>query len=289
MMQNWLLNLLAQVSNLQISPQDLGRYMRVGLAAYNGNYEPAIGLMMQELANRQPSSATKVATVAKRITEHHEGQKRAFFRRFGSQGYGIYLVLGARGTGKTALALRLAEILKSPTYVVGIPKSVVPEGIMVTTIERLVDEAPNGSVVIIDDASLWVSPSEARSPEMYALQDLINICRHVDMTIILTGQQSASLYKYVTDADAIFLKPPSLLFKEFERPEVAKLFSLAQAAFNEIPLHEKTKRLRSVFVVAPEFVGMMEFDMPKGFTDKLSKNKARIIDAEFREITTQEE
>ena len=282
--------ILAQIANVKLSPQEIGRYMRIGMAAYDGNLEPAIEYVMERLVQHRPSTATRVAATAQQVIKQHERQKAAFFRRFTSQTYGVYLVLGARGTGKTALALRLTEILERSTYAVGIPNDVAPSWITPVTIDDLID-TPNHSVVIIDDASLFASTSQARSPEMLALQELINICRHVDITIIITGQQAASIYKYVMDADALFLKPPSLLFKEFERAEVAKLFALAQGAFAQIPQHQRIKRLRSVFVVSPEYVGLMEFQKPKGWSDSLSKSKRRpeTIDGQIKVLTDSKE
>lgn len=276
--------IIAQLADLQLNPQQLGKVSRVTWAAYKGNYAPAIALAMEQLTARRPSAAAQVASTAQKVVDEHAHQKMAFFRRFTSQTYGVYLILGGRGTGKTALALRLAQILDRDTYAIGIPSSVAPKGLN-TMLMTDIASVPKHSVVIIDDASLYASSADARSAPMLALQGLINICRHVDVTLLITGQQAASLYKYVMDADGLFLKPPGLLFKEFERAEVAKLMALAAQAFAGIPLHKKTKRLRSVYVVAPEYVGLMEFDKPEHFPLSLSKNKDyRVLDAEFRTV-----
>ena len=201
---------------------------------------------------------------------------------------GVHLILGKKGAGKTALSLRLAEIMKENfgyrVYVMNMIS--VPEWV-----DEIIDEirgeergstidifymingrpiSPNNSIVIIDDAStLFDSWSQGESAKW--LKYLMFITRHKGVILILNSQEGAALNRYVTtEAAALWVKEPSLFIQEGERKSILKVIQEAQKTYETIPVRE---RKQYVYAVTPGGRGMVKVKVPTGWSEEISRNK----------------
>jgi len=100
----------------------------------------------------------------------------------------IMLITGRRGGGKTALGMKFVElgnILKKKIYVVGFENSKTPG--WVKKAENL-DEVPNGSLVLVDEAGISFSARSAMKKENKKMGDLLSIARHKNLSLIFITQ-----------------------------------------------------------------------------------------------------
>ena len=133
---------------------------------------------------------------------------------------GIAIILGSRGSGKTALAHKLAEIYHENTdrkvYVFGFPQDkthLLPEWMGLLNDIDL----PQHSVVLVHEAHMSFHARRSMQDTNVLMDTLITISRHRDCTIIFETQQSFRLDKnIVAEADAIIIRYPSNLFSLYE-------------------------------------------------------------------------
>lgn len=149
----------------------------------------------------------------------------------------LILVLGKRGSGKSALSYYLAEINRFglTPYVVGVPESkrhLLPDWIgIVSTLE----EAPLGAIVIVDESYLLYHARGSTTQESKEMSKLINLSRQKEQTIVFVSQESRSIDKNIaSSANVIIFKEPGILQAEFERPELNRLAKKASEAFASI-------------------------------------------------------
>ncbi len=181
----------------------------------------------------------------------------------------IVLIIGKRGSGKTALGFKLLETLsgKRPAYYLG--KSKLPWWIkQVDTI----NEIKNNSIVLVDEAAIAYSSRESMSKSNKFLSNLMVIARHKNLTLVLITQNSAMLdLNILRLADTLLFKEPSLLQTKFERKAITDLFKKADDTFNKIK--DKDKRKYS-YIIDDEFEGVISFNLPEFWNEKISKSYA---------------
>ncbi len=186
----------------------------------------------------------------------------------------VVLVLGHRGSGKSALAIRLQELLRdiAPAYAIGLPAKasrLLPEWY------GLVDDAstipPNAIIYIPESYRLFHSRS-TQSAQGRAIGELVNLSRHRRHTLIFDVQNPAHLDRnIVSEADVVLVKEPGPLQQGFERSQFKGIMDQARAAFASV-VHLRRKRV--VWVVAPPagIQGqLMENLLPTCWTDSLSR------------------
>jgi energy-coupling factor transporter ATP-binding protein EcfA2 len=186
----------------------------------------------------------------------------------------VVLVCGHRGGGKTALVLRLQELLRprAAPHALGMPQGV----------ERLlpdwyglagdISDVPPNSVVYVPEAYRLFHARSSHAAQGRIVADLVNISRHRRHTLIFDVQNPAHLDRnIVSEVDVVLVKEPGPFQGGFERSQLRDVLDTARAAFAGInPVRKK----RAVCVFAPRR-GMhgliLENDLPSFWSEGLSR------------------
>jgi len=176
----------------------------------------------------------------------------------------IGLIIGRRGSGKTALALSIAELLKGKkkVYVMGV--SHLPRWIKVI---RDINDAKNGSLLIIDEGALFLSSRSSMKQLNKRFSELMAISRHKDLSLIIITQNSAMLdVNTLRMADYLLIKKPSLLQSEMERHQIRKIIEKAD---NMIP---KENFKKYCYIISDYYEGLVSMGLPSFWTNNVSKS-----------------
>jgi hypothetical protein len=202
------------------------------------------------------------------LVEAEKGSLGEFERVFERSTIGI--ILGARGTGKTALGLRILENIAHvrPVVAMGFERSSLPRWIEpIASIEAV----PNGSCVLIDEGGVLFGSRSSMSEANKILSELILISRHKDLAIVFISQNSSNLeVNVLRQADYLLLKPASLLQLDFERKIIEKVYRSAKEGFEE---HRRVEGL--IYVYADAFRGFARNTIPSFWGEDLSKQFKR--------------
>lgn len=180
----------------------------------------------------------------------------------------ILLIVGSRGSGKTATALYIAERAhyshpKKKIYIVNYPSPhLLPEWIGHS---KSVEEVPNNSLLIIDEAALEYGARQSMSEKSKDLAAVLPILRHKDQSAIFitqnTGLSDVNLVRLV---DSIMIKKPSLLQVKTERSAMKQLLETAQSA-----LQGRDKGF--AYLIANEQENLIQTPLPSFWTTRISK------------------
>ncbi len=184
----------------------------------------------------------------------------------------VILILGRRGSGKTALAAKIAEYAmakyRMPIYWIGLPqeaRGLLPSWI---TLVDSPEQCPMGCFMIIDEAGIQYLSLAFNTDRNRLLRGLLMICRHRHCSLVFAVQSSRDLeYSVIRQADSIIFKQPSLHQPESERPDVRPRAKKAALVFKDIP---KDKRIESAFVFDDDFEGLITSSLPSFWSEKLS-------------------
>lgn len=155
------------------------------------------------------------------------------------------LILGSRGSGKTALGHRLLELwgdsshVEQPrdAYIMGLPEDVAAH--LPGWIERLsptttMSEWPEDSIVLFHEAHHLLHARRSMDAENLEIDKLLTISRHKNSCVIVETQQSQRLDRNaVTAVDAVIVRQPALLQTEFERKGMREVISCAEEIFQQ--------------------------------------------------------
>lgn len=183
----------------------------------------------------------------------------------------IGIILGARGTGKSAIGMRLLENFKVKTkkniYAMGFKQGSLPNWIgKVESIE----EINNGAVILIDEGGIEFSSRKSMSNANKLLSELLMIARHKDLSVIFITQNSSNLeINAIRQADYLVLKPSSLLQKDFERKKIKNIYSEVEDDFNEL-----TGDLGLTYIYAGNYRGFVSNSLPSFWSEEVSKGYA---------------
>ncbi len=184
---------------------------------------------------------------------------------------GIGIVLGARGSGKSAVGIKILENLyfltknKRNFFAIGFIKAEMPSWINVVD---TIDKIKNNSYVLIDEGGILFSSRKSMSPANKLLSELILIARHKNISIIFISQNSSNLdINILRQADYLILKPSSLLQKDFERKIIKELYTKIGKEFKKY----KDKKGIS-YIHSDDFEGFVENPLPSFWTTSLSKS-----------------
>jgi hypothetical protein len=184
----------------------------------------------------------------------------------------LVLVLGKRGSGKSALAYYLIEIHRYglKPYVVGIPQSkqhLLPEWVGVAS---SLEEVPFGAIAIIDEAYLLYHARGSTTQESKEMSKLINLSRQKGQTIIFVSQESRSIDKNIaSSANVIIFKEPGILQSEFERPELNRLAKKASEAF--VSISGNKQQWSYVYSPDADFSGLIKNGLPSFWKPELGR------------------
>lgn len=181
----------------------------------------------------------------------------------------IGIVLGARGSGKTAFGVRVLENLHAKTKrsvcAMGFAAESMPSWINVVD---NVESIPNDSFVLIDEGGILFNARDSMSNTNKLLSDLILISRHKNLSILFISQNSANLeINILRQADYLVLKKSALLQREFERKIIQKLYEQTSDDFEQL----KDKKGLS-YIHSSEFNGFVTNDLPSFWKSEISKS-----------------
>ncbi len=183
----------------------------------------------------------------------------------------IGLILGARGTGKSALGMRLLENLKVKSnkniYALGFKEESLPNWIKVV---KDIHDIKNDSAVLIDESGIEFSSRKTMSNINQLLSELLLIARHKDLSVIFITQNSSNLeINAIRQSDYLFLKPSSLLQKDFERKKIKEVYNDITKEFEEL---KDDKGL--TYIYADNYRGFISNNLPSFWNEKVSKSYA---------------
>ena len=184
----------------------------------------------------------------------------------------VVLILGKRGSGKSALAYRIIEDLRwtADIYAVGLPDSAnqyIPEWI---TIQPEIEDVPPNSVIVIDETHLKFHSGSGMKSTSIALTRILNLSRQRNQTFIFVSQESSQIDRNIFSAiDVTIFKEPSMFQAKFTRPELRDLSSQSEKAFQSVS-GDKNK-WSFVFSQEQGCVGLIESPLPSFWNNKLSR------------------
>ncbi|MEM4756128.1 MAG: hypothetical protein QW594_03265 [Candidatus Woesearchaeota archaeon] len=187
----------------------------------------------------------------------------------------ILLIMGKRGSGKTALGMKFLELAhqlsKRRCFVYGYEKTTFPSWVQKT---QQIESLPSGVVLLLDEGALSFSSRDSMKNANKYLSKLMAIARHKHLTLIVITQNSAMIDLNVLRlADVLLFKEPSLLQAEFERRPIKKLYDQASKHFAAVK-HDPALQFQSLtsfcYVLSDEFTGMIRFTLPSFWSETIS-------------------
>jgi hypothetical protein len=180
----------------------------------------------------------------------------------------IGIILGARGSGKTAFAMKLLENSHSKKngsfYAMGFKKSEIPSWIEV--IEDI-GEIQNNSTILIDEGGILFSSRKSMTKPNKLLSDLILIARHKNLNILFISQNSSNLdVNIIRQADFLVLKPTSLLQKDFERKKIQEIYKEVEKDFGKF-----SGKKGVAHIYSQGFRGFVSNPLPSFWSSGISK------------------
>ena len=183
----------------------------------------------------------------------------------------IVLILGKRGSGKSALGYRLLEVFRHAlrTYVLGAPKGgqrLLPGWMGIAEDLEMI---PQKSMVLVDEAYLRYHARENLAAESRKMSRVLNLSRQRQQTLIFISQEARQIDKNIgSSANVVIFKDLGMLQLQFDRRELTKIACQAKEA---LALAEGDKR-RWSYVFSPDanFAGLLENGQPSFWSRGLS-------------------
>ncbi len=180
----------------------------------------------------------------------------------------IGIILGARGSGKSAIGMKLLENFKTNTskniYAMGFKKEDLPNWISV--IEGI-ESIQNNSVVLVDEGGITFSSRNSMSDANKVLSELLFIARHKNLTILFITQNSSNLeVNVIRQADFLMMKPSSLLQKDFERKKIKDIYENVTNHFEEFKENPGI-----TYIHSDKFQGFASNTLPSFWNTNVSK------------------
>lgn len=199
------------------------------------------------------------------------GDYTAFEQKLLTNKSTIGLILGARGTGKSAIGMRLLENFATKTgkklYALGFKPESLPNWI---TVINDINQIENNSALLIDEGGIEFSSRSAMSNANKLLSEILLIARHKDLSVMFITQNSANLeINAIRQADYLILKPSSLLQKDFERQKIKEIYDEIEKEFQKL---KGTEGL--TYIYADNYRGFVSNSLPSFWSEKVSKGYA---------------
>ncbi|VVC01031.1 Uncharacterised protein [uncultured archaeon] len=181
----------------------------------------------------------------------------------------IGLILGSRGSGKSALGMRILENVVANTgrhaYCMGFQREDLPGWI--EPVESL-EEVRNNSFLLVDEGGIKFSSRSAMSSANKLLSELLLISRHKDLNVLFITQNSANIeVNAIRQSDYLLLKAPSLLQLDFERKAIKDIYEKVKDGFRR---HQAEKGL--VYIYSDACTGFAANRLPSFWSESVSKS-----------------
>ncbi len=178
----------------------------------------------------------------------------------------IGIIIGARGSGKSALGLRLLENARAKgrsVAAMGFSEETLPQWINCVSDLNAVK---NGSFLLVDEGGILFSSREAFSNANKLLSELLLISRHKDLSVLFVSQNSSNLdVNTLRQADYLLLRKPSLLQKDFERDIIRKIYDEYGNEFKKTGEH-------STLAYSDAYQGFVKNELPSFWSEAASKS-----------------
>jgi len=183
----------------------------------------------------------------------------------------IGLILGARGSGKSAIGMKILENVKVKTnkkiYAMGFSKGSLP--IWIIPIYSL-SEIKNNSFLLVDEGGIEFSSRNSLSSPNKLLSGLLLIARHKDLSVLFISQNSSNIeINTIRQSDYLILKRPSLLQMDFERKKIKEIYSAVVEQF------KKNKEEGLTYIYSDEYRGFIINKLPSFWGNKISKSYSK--------------
>jgi len=221
----------------------------------------------KEIAEQREKMTAKYVNFT--IIKNDKGSLSDWENNFYSSDSKIGIILGARGSGKTAFGIKMLENahtkIKKKCYAIGFEEKEMPDWI---NIVQSASQIANDSVVLIDEGGVLFSSRKAMTNANKMLSDLILISRHKNISILFISQNSSNLdVNIIRQADFLILKPSSLLQKDFERKVIGDIYDSLQDKFKK---YKDTKGL--TYIYSDQFRGFITSPLPSFWKTSISKS-----------------
>ncbi len=184
----------------------------------------------------------------------------------------VVVILGKRGSGKSALAAKVAEYMmgvhRMATYWIGLPEQATE---MLPHWIKIVDDpgkCPINSFIVCDEAGVNYLSLLFNTSQNRFMRRLLMIARQRHISLAFAAQSSRDVdWSIVRQADSIIFKEPGLNQPDTERPDIRAKAKKAALAFAEIPKQEK---IEAAYVSDDNFEGIIKSTLPSFWTEDLS-------------------
>lgn len=213
----------------------------------------------------------KIGSVYKdlKVVNLKEGDYNDWIENIFASDSKIGVILGARGSGKSAFGIKFLENAhskyKKNCYAIGFQKDEMPSWIKAVD---NISELGNDAFVLVDEGGILFSSRNSMSNANKMLSELILIARHKNLSILFISQNSSNLeVNILRQADFLVLKPSSLLQKEFERKIIQKMYDSVKEDFEKF-----SKDPGLAYIYADSFRGFVSNELPSFWGVKISKS-----------------
>ncbi len=186
----------------------------------------------------------------------------------------VSVISGHRNSGKSALAIRLQELLRLKTdpYAVGLPDQALKLLPNWYGVVQTVEELPEGCIAYVPEAYRFFHARGRGSSQAQLVSDLINLSRHRNQSLVFDVQNTSQLDRNIlSEIDLLLIKEPAPLGEGFERPQFKRYLDEARGLFSAM---NRSHRKRAVYVVAPnEGISgkILENRLPSFWSKRLSR------------------
>ncbi len=220
----------------------------------------------EKIEQQRPKTNAQYAGL--REVKSFKGNSNGFENHLFEKDSTIGIILGARGSGKSAIGMKLLENFKEKTdknvYAMGFNKEDLPGWIEVV---ENVSEIQNDSAVLIDEGGIAFSSRKSMSSANQLLSELLFIARHKNLSILFITQNSSNLeVNVLRQADFLIMKPSSLLQKDFERKIIKDIYELRTDDFETLK-----DDVGLAYIHSDKFQGFVSNELPSFWNVKVSK------------------
>jgi len=186
---------------------------------------------------------------------------------------GLILILGGIGSGKSALAYKIAEVmhftLNKPVYAFGFPEDkshTLPD--FIQPVQSV--EFPEKSIVLSDESYLQFHSRSFMAEQSKFMDVFTGLVRQKAILAVYVSQTARKLdVGIVSSAQLVLIKKPSILQIRLDRSEMRGILNTALEAFQ----NSKGDHKKHVYAIGEHYEGFIinANDLPSFWSDELSR------------------